>query len=136
MQQLILLQRLFVVAFKDHNMVSCLFGNANKLIIRVKFITNLKILLLYGTVKSLIKFEPISICSIDALADEINKNIGICSYTFIKIALIEFVSDCTYFDKHDVREKSINSYGKIKEIYKEIFRMMEEGEIPERFVAV
>ena len=85
--------------------------------------------------KSLIKFEPISICSIDALADEINKNIGICSYTFIKIALTEFISDCTYFDKQSMWEKSINSYGKTKEIYKEIFRMMDEGEIPERFVA-
>lgn len=34
MRQSILLQGLFVVAFKDHNMVSCLFSNANKLIIR------------------------------------------------------------------------------------------------------
>ena len=80
-----------------------------------------------------IKFEQVSICSIDALADEINKNISICSYTFIKIVLI---SNCIYFDKQGMWEKSINSSGKIKEIYKEIFRMMNDGEIPERFVAV
>ena len=83
-----------------------------------------------------IKFEPISICSIDALADEINKNIRICSYTFIKIVLIDFLSDCTYFDKQIIWEESLKANGKIKEIYKEIFRMMDEGEIPERFVAV
>ena len=83
-----------------------------------------------------INFESISICSIDELINEINKNIDVHSYTYIKVVLTEFISDCTYFDRQSVWDKSINSYGSIKKIYKEVFRMMENGEIPERFVAV
>lgn len=84
----------------------------------------------------MIKFEPIYTCSVDALADEINKNIKIHSYTYIKIALIDFMSDHNFFDKQSVWEESINTTEKDEQIFKEIYRMMDEEEIPERLIVI
>lgn len=85
----------------------------------------------------MIKFEHKPVCSIDSLANEINENTCTYSYTYVKILLMDFLTMHDYFNRKNVYDKYCNSDNeRNKEIYKEIIRMIDNGEIPEEFIAL